>query len=457
MELFAPSLMTPTGWRSHCVLRIEDGWITGIESADHPPNGAEKASGPVLPGMPNLHSHAFQRAMAGLTERWGSPTDSFWSWRDLMYRFVTRLTPDEIRAIALQLYIECLKQGYTAVAEFHYLHNQAGGEPYDDPAETSLQILAAARDAGIGLTHLPVLYAHGGFGNQPLGGEAQARFRTDPERILNIAQAVRSAAEDSPDITVGAAPHSLRAADPEMIADLAQGLCQADPAAPLHVHIAEQVKEVEDCVAWCGKRPVELLAETQDLNDTWCLVHATHLTGAETNLIAESGAIAGLCPTTEANLGDGLFPFVPYRAAKGSFGIGSDSHVCRDPAEELRLLEYGQRLTRRARNVAASEVDPSTGGSLWRAAVAGGAKACGRSIAGIEVGQRADLVILDGMHPDLTGRTGDAVADTVVFSGGHGFVRDVMVGGKWAVQDSHHALEEKAANDFRLTLTRLLA
>ncbi|RVU38579.1 formimidoylglutamate deiminase [Hwanghaeella grinnelliae] len=456
MELFTPSLMTPTGWRSNSVIRIEDGWITAIENADHPPNGAEKALGPVLPGMPNLHSHAFQRAMAGLTERWGSPTDSFWSWRDLMYRFVGRLTPDDIRTIALQLYIECLKQGYTAVAEFHYLHNQAGGESYDNPAETSLQILAAAQDAGIGLTHLPVLYAHGGFGNQPLG-EAQARFRTDPERILEIAAAIRSAADGSPDIAVGAAPHSLRAADPDMIADLAQGLRRIDPAAPLHIHIAEQVKEVEDCLAWCGKRPVDLLADTQDLDDTWCLVHATHLTDAETTRIAESGAIAGLCPTTEASLGDGLFPLVPYRDAKGAFGIGSDSHVCRDPAEELRLLEYGQRLTLRARNIAASELDPSTGGSLWRAAVAGGAKACGRSIAGIEVGQRADLVVLNGTHTDLTGRTGDAVTDTVVFSGGHGFVRDVMVGGKWTVKDGRHALEEKAADDFRLTLTRLLA
>jgi len=456
MELYAPSLMTPTGWRSHCVIRIEDGWIAGIENADHPPNGAEKAAGPILPGMPNLHSHAFQRAMAGLTERWGSPTDSFWSWRDLMYRFVARLTPEDIRAIALQLYIESLKQGYTAVAEFHYLHNQAGGDAYDNPAETSLQILAAAQDAGIGLTHLPVLYAHGGFGNQPLG-EAQARFRTDPDRILDIAAAVRSAVAGSPDSAVGAAPHSLRAADPDMIAGLAQGLRRIDPAAPLHIHIAEQVKEVDDCIAWCGKRPVELLADTQDLDETWCLVHATHLTDAETALIAESGAIAGLCPTTEANLGDGVFPLVPFRTAKGAFGIGSDSHVCRDPAEELRLLEYGQRLTRRARNVAASEIDPSTGGSLWRAAVAGGAKACGRPIAGIEVGQRADLVVLNGRHPDMTGRAGDAVADTVVFSGGHGFVRDVMVGGKWTVKDGHHALEEKAASDFRLTLTRLLA
>ena len=456
MELFAPSLMTPDGWRSNCVIRIDEGWIVGVDAADYPPNGAQKAAGPVLPGMPNLHSHAFQRAMAGLTERWGSPTDSFWSWRDLMYRFVARVTPDDIRAIAVQLYIECLKQGYTAVAEFHYLHNQPGGAAYDDPAETSLQILAAAREAGIGLTHLPVLYALGGFGSHPLG-EAQARFRTGPDDILKIAAAVRSEARGNADVTVGAAPHSLRAADPAMVTDLAQGLRQADPAAPLHIHIAEQVKEVEDCLAWCGKRPVELLADTQDLDDGWCLVHATHLTDGETRAIAESGAVAGLCPTTEANLGDGLFPLVPYREAKGAFGIGSDSHVCRDPAEELRLLEYGQRLTRRSRNVAASELDPSTGGSLWRAAVAGGAKACGRPIAGIAAGQRADLVVLNGKHPDLTGRTGDAVADTLIFSGGKSFVRDVMVGGNWAIREGRHAREEQAEAQFRATLMHLLA
>ncbi|WP_425404027.1 formimidoylglutamate deiminase [Hwanghaeella sp.] len=456
MELFAPSLMTPNGWRSNSVIRIEDGWITAIEAADHPPNGAEKAAGPVLPGMPNLHSHAFQRAMAGLTERWGSPTDSFWSWRDLMYRFVARLTPDDIRAVALQLYIECLKQGYTAVAEFHYLHNQPDGLPYDNPAETSLQILAAARQAGIGLTHLPVLYAHGGFGEQPLG-DAQSRFRSDPDAILAISEVVRAEARGDANVTVGAAPHSLRAADPAMIEALAQGLRRSDPAAPLHIHIAEQVKEVEDCLAWCGKRPVELLADSQAMDDGWCLVHATHLTEAETRAIAESGAVAGLCPTTEANLGDGLFPLVPYRSAGGVFGIGSDSHVCRDPAEELRLLEYGQRLSRRARNVGASELDPSTGGSLWRSAVAGGAKACGRPIAGIAEGERADLVVLDGKHADLTGRTGDAVTDTLIFSGGRDFVRDVMVGGVWAIRDGRHSQEDAAETDFRAALNRLLA
>lgn len=456
MELFAPSLMTPEGWRSNRVIRIEDGWITAIEPADRPPNDAETAAGPVLPGMPNLHSHAFQRAMAGLTERWGSPTDSFWSWRDLMYRFVARLTPDDIHAIALQLYIECLKHGYTAVAEFHYLHNQPDATQYDDPAETGLQILAAAREAGIGLTHLPVLYALGGFGGQPLG-EAQGRFRSSADSIMKVVDSIRAAADGNANVTVGAAPHSLRAADPAMVSDLAQGLRAGDPDAPLHIHIAEQTKEVDDCIAWSGKRPVELLFDSQAVDERWCLVHATHLTEGETVAIAESGAIAGLCPTTEANLGDGLFPLVPFRADQGSFGIGSDSHVCRDPAEELRLLEYGQRLTRRARNVAASEMDPSTGGSLWRAAVAGGSKACGRPIGGLVPGQRADLIVLDGKHPDLTGRVGDAVTDTVVFSGGKGFVRDVMVGGDWAIRAGRHDLDEKAETAYRKTVSRLLS
>ncbi len=456
MELYAPSLMTPDGWLEGCLLSIGDnGVIDGIDVVDEPPPDVQRLAGPVLPGMPNLHSHAFQRAMAGLTERWGSQTDSFWTWRTLMYKFVERLGPEEIEVIARQLYIECLKGGYTAVAEFHYLHNAPDGTPYDNPAETSHRILAAAQETGIALTHLPVLYAYGGFGEAPLG-EAQGRFRTDPETVLRIGESVAEQTASSPVITVGAAAHSLRAAPPALVRELQTGLHARNPAAPIHIHIAEQVKEVEDCLFSSGKRPVALLAETCDLDRRWCLVHATHLDETETALIADSGAVAGICPTTEANLGDGLFPLPGFLGRNGILGIGSDSHVCRDAAEELRLLEYGQRLHLRARNVVASEREKATGGNLWRRAVAGGAAACGTPTGGLAVGNRADLIVLDGDHPDLTARRGDTIADTLVFGGARDLIRDVMVGGNWVVREGRHPQEEASAAAFAKTVESVL-
>jgi len=456
MDLYAPSLMTPDGWIDGCLLTIgADGTIQALAPTDRPPPGAQRVSGPVLPGMPNLHSHAFQRAMAGLTERWGSPTDSFWTWRDLMYRFVERLGPEEVGTIARQLYIECLKGGYTAVAEFHYLHNAPDGASYDDPAEISHHILSAALETGIALTHLPVLYAYGGFGEIPLG-DAQRRFRGDPERILRIGEWAAAQAATAPAITVGAAAHSLRAAPPALIRELQTGLHARNPGAPIHIHIAEQVKEVEDCLFWSGKRPVALLGEELDLDRHWCLVHATHLDEAETDIIAASGAVAGLCPTTEANLGDGLFPLPRFQGQNGVFGVGSDSHVCRDAAEELRLLEYGQRLQLRARNIAASESDQATGAALWRRAATGGARACGTPTGGLAVGKRADLIVLDGSHTDLTARSGDAIADTLVFGGSKGLVRDVMVAGAWVVRDGRHALEEETAAAYSTVLKSVL-
>ena len=456
MDLYAPSLMTPEGWIDDCLMTIgEDGTIMSIEAVDTPPPGAHRAAGPVLPGMPNLHSHAFQRAMAGLTEHWGSPTDSFWTWRYLMYRFVERLNPDHIGAIARQLYVESLKGGYTAVAEFHYLHNAPDGRRYDDPAETSHQILSAALDTGIALTHLPVLYAYGGFGDVPLG-DAQKRFRTDPDMVLQVGETVLTHARSEPSITVGAAAHSLRAAPPALIKELLAGLHTRDPNAPIHIHIAEQVKEVEDCLFWSGKRPVALLSEEVDLNATWCLVHATHLEDEENAIIAGSGAVAGLCPTTEANLGDGLFPFPQYLGRDGAYGIGSDSHVCRDAAEELRLLEYGQRLFRQARNITADEANPATGAALWRASAIGGARACGMPAGALEVGKRADLIVLDGSHHDLTARSGDTVVDTLVFGGAKDLIRDVMVAGRWVVTEGRHPQEDAIAATYRQVLQTIL-
>jgi formimidoylglutamate deiminase len=405
--------------------------------------------------MPNLHSHAFQRALAGRTEWRGSAGhDSFWTWREAMYRFVARLEPDEANAIATQLYVELLKRGYTAVAEFQYVHNAPDGSPYAEAAEMSLAHLRAARAAGIALTLLPVLYAHGGFAGAPLDA-TQARFAGSPESVLRIAERCRAAAHA--DARVGVAAHSLRAVKPALLGELVAGATRLDAGAPIHVHAAEQRKEVEDCVAWCGKRPVAWLLDHAPVDARWCLVHCTHLDDAEVTRLAASGAVAGLCPTTEANLGDGVFRFPEYLAAGGRFGVGSDSHVARDPAEELRLLEYSQRLTRLARNVAASPARPSVGATLWDAAARSGAQALGRDAGTLAPGRRADLVVLDGAHLDLVEREGDAILDALVFAGGLGLVRDVMVGGRWVVREGRHAAEGRAAEGYRAAVTRLLA
>jgi formimidoylglutamate deiminase len=404
--------------------------------------------------MPNLHSHAFQRALAGRTEWRGSAGhDSFWTWREAMYRFAARLEPDEANAIATQLYVELLKRGYTAVAEFQYVHNAPGGAPYAEPAEMSLAHLRAARDAGIAITLLPVLYAHGGFGGAPLDA-TQARFAGSPSSILRIAERSRAAAH--PDARVGVAAHSLRAVSPALLGELVAGVTALDASAPIHIHAAEQPKEVADCLAWSGQRPVAWLLDHAPVDARWCLVHSTHLDDPEVARLAASGAVAGLCPTTEANLGDGVFRLPEYLAAGGRFGVGSDSHVARDPAEELRLLEYTQRLAQLARNVAASAARPSVGASLWDAAARGGAQALGRDAGTLAPGRRADLVVLDGAHLDLVEREGDAILDALVFSGGLGVVRDVMVGGRWVVRDGRHAAEAQSAARYRTAVTRLL-
>ena len=392
--------------------------------------------------MANLHSHAFQRAMAGLAEVRGAPDDDFWSWRELMYRFLDRLTPERAQAVARQLYIEMLKHGYTAVGEFHYLH--------DGSAEMLLRHLAAAKETGIAITLLPSLYRWSNFGGKPLQAR-QKRFDSDPAFVLRLFEQMQRQA--GPDVRVGASPHSLRAVDPAALKELVQSL-PAD--APIHIHAAEQTREVEECVAALGKRPVEWLLANFKLDARWCVVHATHMTPEETSALAKCGATAGLCPTTEANLGDGIFPLLAYRAAGGRYGIGGDSHVSRDPAEELRLLEYAQRLTARRRNLVVGKNTPAVGTTLWLEAAAGG-QALGRKMGAIAPGHRADLVVLDADHPDLSGRSGDAIANALIFSGGTAMVRDVMVGGAWAVREGSHPGEEAAAAGYKRALSELLA
>jgi formimidoylglutamate deiminase len=453
---FARDALLPRGWSRDVRIAVDEhGTIAEVRERSSAA-GAEPLAGPVLPGMANLHSHAFQRAMAGLAEVRGSFHDDFWSWRELMYRFVARLAPGQAQAIATHLYIEMLRHGYTAVAEFHYVHNDPAERPYAERAEMLLRHLAAAREAGIAVTLLPSLYRWSGFGAKPLEPR-QRRFAADAAAVLDMARAARAAAAGDPDVAVGVAPHSLRAADPESLAALVAGIRAEDPRAPVHIHAAEQMKEVEDCLAWSGRRPVEWLLANMPADAHWCIVHATHMTAAEIESLASSGAVAGLCPSTEANLGDGVFPLTEYRDAGGRWGIGGDSHVSRDPAEELRLLEYAQRLRHRRRNIVVTAAQPAVGTTLWLEAAAGGAQALGRAMGAIAPGRRADLVVLDAEAPDLAGRSGDAIANVFVFSGAQGLVRDVMVGGRWVVRRGRHPREEDAAAAFRRALAKLRA
>ena len=333
--LFAERALLPDGWVRDVLFEIgAEGSFTGV-TANAEAGAAPRAAGVVLPGMPNLHSHAFQRAMAGLAERAGPNEDSFWTWREVMYGFVRALTPEQVEAIAAQLYVEMLKAGYTAVGEFHYLHHAPDGRPYADLVEMSHRVIAAAKTAGIGITQLPVLYGYGDFGGQP-AGEGQRRFLNDPDRFLTLVQELLKEYRGDPQVRVGIAPHSLRAVTAETLSAAVSGLDALDGDAPIHVHIAEQNKEVHDCIEWSGERPVEWLLRNAALGPRWCLIHATHVTEEEAVRLAKSGAVAGLCPTTEANLGDGVFPAPAYLAAGGAFGIGSDSHISVSPVEELR-------------------------------------------------------------------------------------------------------------------------
>jgi formimidoylglutamate deiminase len=461
--LFAHQALLPEGWAENVLIEMTGEGDIAALTPNARPGSAPQAAGPVIPGMPNLHSHAFQRAMAGLTEQAGqagtaAADDSFWTWRTLMYDFVGRLSPEAVEAIASQLYVEMLKAGYTAVAEFHYLHHNADGRPYDDLAEMSQRVLAAANATGIGITHLPVLYNAGGFGGKP-AGSGQRRFLNDPERFLRLIGELRSRHAGDPQIRIGIAPHSLRAVTPEMLDQAVAGLSTMDASAPIHIHIAEQTKEVEDCLAWSKQRPVAWLLDHQKVDPRWCLIHATHIDAGEIARLAASGAVAGLCPTTEANLGDGFFPAIDYLAAGGEFGIGSDSHISVSPIEELRWLEYGQRLVTRRRNRLSlgSAGGSHIGAALYRGALAGGRRALGRRIGRIAVGDRADLLVLDASAPILVGKANNTLLDSLIFTGNTSAVRDVMVGARFVVKNGHHDGERAILDRYRGALGTLLA
>lgn len=447
--LFARDALLPTGWARDVVLQWDSrGTLRGVTPGSPPPAGAAEAAGPVLPGMPNLHSHAFQRALAGLTEYRGESEDSFWSWRTLMYRFAAAVTPDQLEAIATGLYVEMLEAGYTSVCEFHYVHHDVDGHPYADDAELSLRLLRAAARAGIGLTLLPVLYQASGFGGTP-AREDQRRFVRSTDSILRLLQRL------GPDcraqgVRLGLAPHSLRAVPPESLAQSVAGLNALDASAPIHIHIAEQTAEVDACVAWSGQPPVEWLLDHAPVNERWCLVHATHMTPAESERAARSGAVAGLCPTTEANLGDGIFDAAAWRGAGGRWGVGSDSHATVNAAEELLMLEYSQRLAGRQRNVLAGEQHRFVATAMTLEAVAGGAQASGRAVAGLAAGQQADFVVLDANDPLLQGLSSpDTMLSAHVFaSHRRSAIAQVWVAGRPVVVDGRHPLRAEAAHAF---------
>jgi len=449
--LWFDQALLPSGWARAVRLVHGEGRILGIESDVAPAPGDERGA-IALPGLANLHSHAFQRGMAGLAETRGPSGDDFWTWREVMYRFVDRLGPDDVEAVAAQAYVEMLESGFTRVGEFHYLHHDPAGAPYDDPAELAGRIAAAAEASGIGLTLLPVFYAQAGFGGAA-PGHGQRRFLNTPDTYARLLEASRRAVGALPDAVVGIAPHSLRAVTPEQL-DLVTPLADGGP---IHLHIAEQVREVDDCLLWSGQRPVEWLLDHAAVDGRWCLVHATHMSGAETAALAASGAVAGLCPITEANLGDGVFPGPAFVDAGGRFGVGSDSNVMIDAAQELRLLEYSQRLARRARNVLAAPARPATGAALFAAAREGGAQALGSPWLGLQVGAPLDLVSLNADHPSLAGRGGDGILDAWIFAAGSGAIDGVWRNGAKLVSRGRHERRDEIAQRYRRVLERVLA
>lgn len=399
----------------------------------------------IFPGIVNAHSHAFQRAMAGLAERQNDPADSFWTWREQMYRFAGRIEPDDLQAIAAQLYVEMLKSGYTAVCEFHYLHHQTDGRPYADVAAMSRALIAAADETGIDLCLLPVLYMQGGFDGRALS-DRQRRFGHDVDAFLHLIDGLRK--EESQALQVGIALHSLRAVAPEAMQIVLAA--EADRDRPIHIHIAEQQAEVDECLALRGTRPVSWLLDHADVNVRWTLVHATHLSATETRALAGSGASVCLCPTTEANLGDGLFPLPEYLTAQGHFGIGSDSHISVSPVEELRWLEYGQRLRYQRRCIAVDSEEKSVGRFLFDRALAGG-----RLSAGARIAANPSRIVLDASHPLLAARTADEILDTWLFSGNVPLVREVSVRDRILVRDGWHVDEARIARRYVETVQRL--
>jgi formimidoylglutamate deiminase len=446
--IHAKRALTPQGWQTDVRLSFEGRRIAAVVP-DAPPQPGDERHAVVLPGLSNLHSHAFQRGMAGLAEKRGSSTDTFWTWREVMYRFALTMTPDQLEAVASQLYAEMLEAGFVRVGEFHYLHHDRDGTPYADIAEMATRIVAAAGETGIGLTLLPVFYAHSTFGGAAPKSE-QRRFITDLDSFSALVEGSRKTAATLDGAAMGLAPHSLRAVTPEEL----RAVATMAPHEPIHIHAAEQVREVEDCLAWSGQRPVEWLLDHEALDGRWCLIHATHMTETETRRLATSGAVVSLCPVTEANLGDGIFPAPAFVGHGGRFGVGSDSNIRIGIPDELRQLEYSQRLAHRARNVMAVE-GGSTGRALFDAALQGGS-VLGAPAPGLAAGGPADLISLKPDHPELIERDADAILDGWIFAG-NASVDCVWAGGRKCVENGRHHRREAIASRFRLVMKDMLA
>jgi formimidoylglutamate deiminase len=446
--LHAARALTPEGWKSHVRITIEEGRIGAVEIGADAGEGDEHHA-IMAPAAANLHSHAFQRAMAGLTEVRGREIDTFWTWRETMYRFALQMSPDDVEAVAAQLYAEMLETGFASVAEFHYLHHAPDGSPYESRAEMAGRILSAARRTGIGMTLLPVFYAHSTFGGAPPAPE-QRRFVNDVASFARLVEDCRGMVEGKRDEAIGIAPHSLRAVSPDELSEL----ISLAGDAPIHIHAAEQVKEVEDCVAWSGARPVRWLIDHAGVDEKWCLVHATHMDEVETRDLARSRAVAGLCPVTEANLGDGIFNAAEYLRAGGRYGIGGDSNVSIGVAGELRQLEYSQRLRERARNVCAP-AGGSTGRAMLEAIWPGGAQALRRPCGRLAPGASADILTFRAGHPTLAGKSDDEILDAWIFSVGSGLVDCVWSGGLKVVVDGRHVFRDQIAARFATTMREL--
>ena len=443
-------------WAKDVLLESDDDgfWskiTAGVSREDARREGATVVNGPLLPGIVNTHSHAFQRAFAGLAERRDSKHDDFWSWRDRMYRVALAISPQQLKAVASQLYLELLRGGYTHVCEFHYLHHASDGKQYDDPIAMSWMLIEAAQAVGIGLTMLPVLYERSGFTAKSLRDD-QRRFATDPKWVLDAQTRIARHATGSATLNAGVAIHSLRAASPESIQTLvnsAQG--------PIHIHVAEQSSEVDECIKVTGLRPVEWLAHHHALDSRWQLIHATHVTQSEIDRVARSGASAVICPTTEANLGDGTTDLSAWLNAGTTLSIGSDSHVTRDWREELRLLEYGQRLQLRERNISASPAAglSATAERLFSRVLAGGAPACGHRFWGLRVGARADALVVNLSQAALLGVPDSRTLDAMIFSSPSALFDDVMVAGRWVIRGGAHARTQTIADAFSDAMYRL--
>jgi len=452
--IYAEKILLAEGWGQDKTLTIKNGKITAIDSGYI--EGAERVKGPIIPGMINCHSHAFQRAFAGFSEQGSEGQDSFWTWRKIMYKFLAQLTCKNAEIIASQLYIEMLKMGYTRVAEFHYLHHEINGDNHQSLTAMAEALFEAASISGIGLTMLPVLYRFSGFGAQS-PNDGQKRFINSTEQFNQLVSECFKLSANYQNTNIGIAPHSLRAVDKESLQQAVSHVRALDKQAPIHIHIAEQQQEVEDCLNHYGQRPVEWLLNNMALDKQWCLIHATHINEQERQGIINSQAIAGICPTTEANLGDGIFPTTEFLGEGGTFAIGSDSHISVNPIEELRWLEYTQRLIKQQRAILASNQELSVGANLWKKAAMGGAQSTNSNTGELSVGKQADLVVLDNQQTRLFAHSNQHLLDSVIFASQITPVRDVMVNGQWVILAGHHKNENATATAFADILDMLSA